>query len=615
MINIDEKKVVKYVLERYQNHSTLSYRKRKEDEWEKCHKSFLGIKDPVNFPFVGCSNVDLGVVAGAIQTFKSRLKFSLVGNDPMFQLIPTGAEDEALCHNKEDFMSWALSTHLANNSGEGIKSIVDQICQNICEYGTAIIKYRWQKKNIFQKRQAVDETSNLFDKLLSSFNLKTVTKKTVDERVRIDMVALENFFIPIDAKSIEDSEYCIHRIWLSKSELEERKGVYKNIDEALRWLQEIKESDKKTATEKIEDIPGDFGVDRVEIIEFYGKYKVKDDYRECLFTVAVEPQLLLRAELLLDLYEDDRRPFHKFVFEDTGSFYGRGVSSILKSLTDALNDLYNLSVNMGYYVMMPPGFVDKNADVPTKINIQPGTLNQVDGDPYKTIRFLEYPANVTIGQSFIGIVQNYIERLLAISAPIQGVEFSTKKTATEVRAVIDEGSVRHQDRIHTLQIEFAKFLRSIYRLYKDNVADGFVRRVMNDKGREIFAGDDPDFIILGTLSSGNRFIEREDSLMLYQILSPILQSPLFLEHPELNLDLLINILHTFDKKSLLKSFEGVKSEIINQKNEMMIQEAINKKLGIDFGQPPLSDAEQSRGKHRQSAGQQIAQTGQIQNAG
>lgn len=586
-MKIDEKKVVDYVLECYQNCSTSNYRKKKEKLWEECHRAFLSIKDSTSFPFAGCSNVDLGVTAGAIQTFKARLKFSLVGSDPIFQMTPTGAEDEGLCRLKETFMTWILAAHLMSAYGEGIKSIIDQLCQYVTEYGTCIIKYRWQKKPIFEKvipKSTVEDTKGFFDKFLPSL-IKT-TRKIIDERGRTDIVSLENFFVPTDAISIEEADYCIHRVWLSENELKERKGVYKDIDKVISWLQTEKDNDKKTATEKVEEIPGGFARDKAEVIEFYGKYEVEDEYRECLFTVAVKPQVLLRAELLLDLYEDDRKPFHRFVFEDSGSFYGRSVPEILKSLTGALNNLYNLSINMGYYTMMPPGFVDKNADVPEKINVKPGTLNQVDGDPYKMIRFMEYPANITIGQVFIGIIQNYIERLLAISAPTQGVEYATKKTAYEVKTVKDEGSVRHQDRIHSLQIEFAKFLKSIYRLYKDNVSEDFIRRVMNDKGKEIFEGGDPDFIILGTLTSGNKFIEREDSLMLYNVLTPILQSPLFIEHPELQVDLLINLLQTFDKKNLLQTFETIKNKIIEKKNEMLIQETMNQKLGIEFEPPP-----------------------------
>ena len=555
MANTEE--IVQYVLDCFEN-ANSSYRATKLKEWEKWLKLALGKRSPTSFPFDGCSNVDLGTIPIHTKSLQSRLKMSIVGTDPIFQLTPTEERDVEGKQQREDTMSWLLTNHLIGKGERvGISPIVDAICYQSVVYGTCLTKIRWQTET--QKKKITPPNMGIF-----GVGEPMVVSEEV-EKLKVDMLSLEDFFVPDDAESIQTATYCIHRVYLTEQELKNRKSVYQNIDEVEKWFE--KEKKETTSLEKIEGKEAKASQKKIEVIEFYGKYEGE----EMIYTVATKSKVLLRTTPLIDVYATNRRPFHRFVFEDIGSFYGRGIPELLEQSADALNHIYNFSVNMGYYQMMPCGFIDENVEIPNfEFSLSPAKLTRINGNPHQSIMFLNYPTQSGVGQQFIGILNNFIERQTAISSPMQGVETTEKKTATEIRTVIEEGNIRHNDRIKSFQVEISHFLKAIYQLYQQNIPEKLLMKIMGITRQQFQSGDE-DFTILGTLTSGNKVIEREDNMTLYSLLS---QNPLIQQDPDLNIDLLLNILQTFDKKGLVKKIEGIKDKMMEQQKMAQLQEAI-----------------------------------------
>ena len=469
-MKIDEKEAIKTVIDHYNETINSTYRKKRVDDWEKWEKAYRGKRIPTDFPFPSCSNIDLGIIQIHTDAIASRLKLAIIGAEPMFQMT-SDTENPEILKLKEDAMTTLCKTNLTGQIGKaGIEPITDAIVHNLAVYGSCIAKNRWQTTTKYRKIFPKNPFLGAEPAIISEEK----------ERQRIDIIALEDFLIPDDITNIQEATYCIHRLYLSKSELKARKKVYQNVEKVLDWLD--KEKGEKTAVEKVVEKGEEFSTERVEVLEWYGQIEVDGEMQECILTVAKDSEILLRKSLLIDVYWNNERPFHRFALEDIGSFYGLGIPEKLGSNAEALNDIYNTSMNMGYYQMMGCGFYDKNANIDDeKFEISPGVLNPIDGDPNRAVMLIPYPAQAQIGQSFIGLLNNFIERKTAISAPSQGVELPTKRTATEIKSLIDEGSIRHQDTIQSLRTDFGLFLKSIYELYQLNIPDSLLLQISGGK--------------------------------------------------------------------------------------------------------------------------------------
>lgn len=566
-MKIDKKEAIKQVLDDYADCLSSKLYLEKKDQRKKWKDLYNSKRPDTSFPFEDCSNIDLGVVQIHTDSLKSRLKLAIIGSHPIFQMLP----DTELVQSKEDAMSWLLASNLIGSTGEtGVEAIIDDITYNTCVYGTCIIKDRWEvKEKIY--RTMVEK--NILGVSQEENNTFSDTKSEEEERVRLSVVSLEDFLIPSDALNIQEANYCIHRLYLTEIELKARKKYYQNIDKVTDWFEKAKKAtnDKDTDT---------YSRKRLEIIEWYGMFEVDGKIQECIFTVAKEPGILLRASLLIDVYWDNQRPFTQFILEKTENFYGKGIPEKLEVNAEALNDIYNISMNMAYYQMMGCGFIDENAQLSEKYEISPGVFNRINGKPSDSIMFIPYPAQAQLGQSFVGLLNNYIERKTALSAPMQGVELPTKRTLGEIQMMRGEGEIRLQDTISSFRRSFAYLLKSIYRLYQQNVPEKLLMSIAG-LTRQQFSSNisgDEDFIILGTLTTGNQLAEREENMTLYNLLS---QNPLLQLDTELSIDLLVDILRTFDKKGLIEKLEVLKDKIQQQQQEQQIlqeQQAMQEQL-------------------------------------
>jgi hypothetical protein len=143
-----------------------------------------------------------------------------------------------------------------------------------------------------------------------------------------------------------------------------------------------------------------------------------------------------------------------------------------------------------------------------------------------------------------------------------GQQSGGRKTAFEIKAVISEGNIKHEERIDNFQDTFSDLLRDIYGMYKFNLPDNAIfRKLYDDSGlplkspvffkpasRYIISQYDFDFIILGSLTTGNKAIEREDSLQFADIM--LKYFPMVGENPDAQYELAKDIAQAFGKRDV-----------------------------------------------------------------
>lgn len=561
-----EEELINKICTLYTTTISSPFYQNKLKEWEESHEIYLSKTTPTSWPWPDASNIDLGIIEMVVDNIKSRFKLSTIGAKPMFNLISVTERGEKQKDWVTDNMNYILEQDI------DIEKKVDQIAQNTIEYGTCFAKIYWEK-SLEEIRTYVNIEEVLIPQLVEN----------IKEKGEVDVLDLTNVIVPEGAGSdIQKLPWIAHRIWYSLDTLKKKvkTGFYSKdkIDAIEAALRQMKEAQAKTPEEKLQVITK-LPEEQIEILEWYMRYDADQDglEEECIFWVCPSTRIYLKGHYLRDIFFDGKRPFYRFVYKDTGSLYGRGVPQMLKHYREAINNIFNFGVNSAYLQILPWGFYRIGSSFkPEEVRLAPGTMIPVDD--VNDVRIAQFPATSPIAEGIVMLLMSFIERQTGISAPHMGKEFPTRKTATEVRTIVSEGNIKHEDKIASFQDVFSDLLKGIYHLYRQNQPLGRQIRVVDTvTGTATFRNgfsafdqlEDYDFIILGTLTTGNKVIEREDTMGLYALAS---KHPLLAEYPQGQLELLKELFNTFGKRNIKRFLPP--DEVIQMMTDVKLREIV-----------------------------------------
>lgn len=537
-----EKLLISTVVKNYDNTTNSPWYQQKGKDWDEYHKMYMGVTDPSSFPWNDASNLDLGIVEMSVDNIKSRFKISTIGAKPMFNTIPLTEKGEESKQKVTDSMNVILETDI------DAEERVDTISLYTTKYGTCVAKLYW-KRDLIEKKdyQSIGDL------------VYPVDSNDIEEHGCVDVVDLKDFVIPENAdKDVTKIPWMYHRVWYSVFDLEKKVklGHYsrEKVDQIKAALVDTKDQKTRTPEEQLE-LSKKMSEEKVEILECYMRFQTTDELleKECIFWVCPKTSTLIKGFYLKDIYFNGRRPFYVFRYKETGGFYGRGLPEMLKPYRKLINDTFNYATNCLMLQILPWGFYRIGSSFkPEEVRLSPGVMIPVDD--VNDVRIAQFPVNAQAAEGFVKLLMSFIERQTGISSPSMGKEFPTRKTATEVKTIISEGNVKHEDRIQVFQRVFSDLLKGIYQLYRQNQASGRKERLKENEEDYKFVNlfshldqlPDYDFVILGTLTTGNKAVERDDTMQLYAIAT---QNPLIGEYPIGQLELLKEVFNVFGKRN------------------------------------------------------------------
>ena len=568
--------VIREVSKNYSNFLTSqNFTKRKKD-WDDFHKIYLGQMDGSSFPWANASNCDLGVVEMCVDNIKSRYKLSTIGAKPMFNSMPVNPQGEDKKQQVTDSMNYILENDI------DIEKKLDKIAQNTVEYGTCPVKIYWKRD--LRERKKWDKVEDI---------MFPVEDNDTEEKGALDVIDLVDIIVPDTTETdVQQLPWIYHRTWYSLYDLKKKVklGFFSQdkVDEVEAALTSTKTQDAKTAEEK-QKIMNEMPEEKVEILECYMRFDTGIDKleHECVFWVCPNTNTVLKGFYLKDLYFDAKRPIHVFRYKDTGSFYGRGIPEMIRPYRTLINNLFNFAVNCLMVQILPWGFYRIGSSFkPEEVRLAPGVMIPVDD--INDVRIAEFPATATVVEGVVMLIMSFIERQTGISAPQMGKEFPTRKTATEVKTIMSEGNVKHEDRIQAFQDQFADLLKCVYNLYRQNQSKGREGRITTGEDYRfvpLFSAFDQmpdfDFIILGTLTTGNKEMERQDTMALYSITS---QHPLMANYWVGQLEMLKEVFNTFGKRNIGRFLPP--DQVVKQLGDMHMQALALQTAQAAQGQQP-----------------------------
>lgn len=540
--NKDE--IVNLLIKLYDESRGSSYRIQLEKNWEEYQKLYLSNVDPKTFPWEGASNVDLGIVEMTVDNIKSRYQMSTLAEKPFFNALPrTKAGEE---HQKlvQDAMSWILDHHIK------IGNVYDKVTHNVAKFGTSFTKRRWQIS-----RREINQMN-----FSPELGMTTQMGWLTETKGCADVIDLQHLFFPEDADDdIQNCYFAFHRIYLSPSQLRERINPpfeydKEGVEKADAFFKKQITEKEKTAAQKQEKIPQKLPQNKIELLECYIFYDGDGDTfdEQCIFTICPDANAYLKGRFLADIYYDGLRPFNRFIYKDVGLLYGRGIPAMLKNYREAMNTVFNQGVDCTMMQIIPWFFYRYASSFkPEEVKLCPG--KGIPVDDINDVRIATFPATAPVIGQIIELMMIFIERQTGISAPQTGQVSEGRTTAYEIGAVISEGNIKHQDRILAFHRESADFLEGIYHLYRQNMTSDMVMRLIPDAGNIQYFSPDPasfipeyDFIILGSLTMGNKDAEKQNAVALYNLL---MSNPYINQNPKAVNELLRDLLTHFDKRN------------------------------------------------------------------
>ncbi len=261
-----------------------SYQQRYSNIWRKCYEAYTNNRKDLEVRVNGKSKIKIPAIFYIVETIIPRLAGKLLGSKPIFNILPRTADDMDKAEILEILLDYQLEQ--VNFDEKLIMALRDMEL-----YSVGIFKWFWEY-DIYNG----------------------------NDRPNFIVVNPNAFFIDPDATDIDDARYVIHRVYLSKAQIQKyiEKGIFnrvKSIDDIT--LTENKEKQESKIGRGMENIKGKY-----EFFEYWTPNKVytftkgelvrEDDnvYREIPFiaikNIPMSDQFysLSDAEMLLDLEQE-----------------------------------------------------------------------------------------------------------------------------------------------------------------------------------------------------------------------------------------------------------------------------------------------------------------------
>lgn len=379
----DDEEIVAKVTEDF--NKAKSARQEYDDKWLRYYKLYRNYKEERQD---NRSNLFIPYTFSIIETVVPRIIATLFATRPYIGYMPTNHDSVDRAKNLEALVDYQLVQKI------GFKSVAAEWIKEALIYGTGILKVGWQfEEKEITKREPI---KFLGATLGSRPVIKTEIRK--DEPL-VECIDLFDFYIEPGATSIDDANYCIHKVVRDKAHLERMAelGIYENIED-------LDDESTETGADIRKAELGESGSDKkgITLLEYWTDDRI---------VVVANETTVIRNEP--NPYWCKRKPFIRIVDTiDPHNFYGIGEIEPIEDLQHSLNtirnmrlDNINLIINRMFtikryanidpeqLVMRPGGFIE----VDDHDDIQPIELKNVTSDSYKEDNLIRQDLDIVSG--------------------------------------------------------------------------------------------------------------------------------------------------------------------------------------------------------------------------
>ena len=270
----------------------------------------------------------------------------------------------------------------------------------------------------------------------------------------VEVISPEDFYMDPEAKSIEDAQFVIHRVWRTYGYLKEkeRDGIYSNVDEVKAWLDRDKESyinseraQRYNSADAID--PANYAIDsadkqiarhKLEVFEWWGLLDLTDEGYQEPYLVVFCGETILRMEL--NPYGHGQPPFEVLrPMLDPFKFTGVSVPELVGEFQAVKTALFRQILDNVSYQNNGAWLVNRNAgvDINALLNMRPNTIvrSNITSEavvPLTPPNLQGYPLTM------IELVDSMLQKRTGVTSYNQGLDAnSLNKTATGITKIMD----------------------------------------------------------------------------------------------------------------------------------------------------------------------------------
>ncbi len=506
------------------------------------------------------SDLHVPVTFTVAKVMHARLLQALVGIDPPFDVKARTKNLESQEASVKNVMRYAI--YKWGNRYKGEESVLDKWVWDFVTAGSAVHKRSWDIKYTSyldvqevpvqdMPEEVVDEqTGEIFTR--PSFRIEEqevpVTIKQIDGP-KSEFVNMEDFLIIGGCGDVQDADACIHRQFVTASELHQLadQGIFdssavKNVIEGAEDLKagsipsSRKQDQAENAGQSKLDVVTD--LDRYEILEAYVTMDDNDDGLDSEIVVWVHKRTreILRATYLYRINQAGERPFFKGDFHlREGQTYGIGIVEILHPITQEIDAIHNMRIEAGLLSTLPFGFYRPTSNIePKTITFEPGMLIPVD-DPQRDVFFPNLGNRTSFGFQEEEALMTMVERLTSISdltlGAVTGAQGATR-TATGTRALVAESNANLSVHLRRLNRAWTASINYLFHMLQQRMPPELAFRLDGEEGAAEFIEIDKEDIVgdfdlqvSSNSETSNPSVRVEKASMVFQTVN----NPLFLQ--------------------------------------------------------------------------------------
>jgi hypothetical protein len=518
-------RLVKHCTDLRSKFEESDYRKKKLKEIAASHRTYEQEPDPKDkdWPFENAENIILPMTTITVDNMEPRLVAGLIGKEPIVNLEMDGMEEQD--EPTEVIEDW-FNKELKNKVK--IKPSVVNMVHTMLLEGTVYQIPGYDIKDVKKRRPCVDQNSR---QPVIGDDGKPVTEEymeTVFEGGTIEQIPFEDVLVADNIGTMEEWEECdkiriVRPTYAALQRLAKANAPgYANIGP---YLLSGKVEDREMTTAQTIDGVKITGREVIECIECHITYPVNQDEtkeedeqtdfeeEKIIVTIATKTDTIIRMIKQNQILGQNEALIKRIrMFPEWGKSFGTSIYEKLKNIQRGGSDIFNMTLNVAYLVMMPWFFYDSKSGLRGEKTLKPGKGLAVDD--VNGIKIPEFRINPSQYLEFMNIFNSLWERVGSIGDWQLGRtnEAGGRKTATEVMSVIQEGNIKHNYQAEVTKDEFITVVQCLYDFYYEKMSP---QKTFIFKGKQVMIPREAmqrgfRFVLQASTESANKYIDRRE---------------------------------------------------------------------------------------------------------
>jgi hypothetical protein len=484
-------------------------------KWRKAYESVP--QEPIReFPFHNASNLVVPIIAIHSDTLLARVMSAIIKTRPLWVCKVLGNHPDAPLDLKESLEEFLAFVGLEPQELD-LYRVYHEFFAEAIKFGTSVLKLPWVQEVEDQVEMAGDGSGK-----------PVWTKRTMYEGPRPEKLAFEDFYYPVNAKTLEGMDFKAHKVRLQRHTLEERayRGIYdKEETKVVLQSPDITSPDKNQQDkQQSAGMSTEQGYQEWHVYECWFRYRVGSRYCRLIVWFHERTTAILRA--YFQYYPTEPFVSARLFYRDD-MYPGYGFCETLGMLQEEISQIHNNRRDNSTVANTKVWRVSPDSKLHQGYQIFPSAMLPAEKDEIEPLDSGQV-SPMTIDEERLTL--ELADRRSGVSPPQQGAGagFNTKRgiyTAMGTLSILQEGNNRTDLNISDIRYAHAKIGRILAQQYavfgvEDSKLASFgkdapkIRAALDAVKNGTWA-----IPIQSSTASINREVEKQNFLMLTQVFS------------------------------------------------------------------------------------------------